>query len=76
MKEILESVPEFHELQETYSTHINLTKMCMSIFDSFKLSKIANLEQSLVLKTTSDGDQIDDNVISELVEILSDQELE
>ncbi|PVU96800.1 hypothetical protein BB559_002255 [Furculomyces boomerangus] len=76
MKKILESIPEFQELQDTYSTHINLTKMCMSIFDSFGLSEIGSIEQDLVTGVTPDGDRITDDIDADLIRVLANHEME
>ncbi|KAF2671845.1 Sec1 family protein [Microthyrium microscopicum] len=47
IKDMLAGLPQFQEMKEAYSLHLNMAQDCMNIFQEHKLSDLSALEQTL-----------------------------
>ncbi|KAF1814193.1 Sec1-like protein [Eremomyces bilateralis CBS 781.70] len=47
IKDMLAGLPQFQEMKDAYTLHINMAEGCMEIFQKHKLPEIALLEQTL-----------------------------
>jgi len=45
IKDMLAGLPQFQELKEAYSLHLNMAQECMNIFQKHKLPDLASVEQ-------------------------------
>lgn len=71
IKDMLAGLPQFQELKEAYSLHLNMAQECMNIFESQKLPDIASVEQTL--STGLDEDyRKPKNITDQLVRLLDE----
>lgn len=71
LKDTLQALPQFHELKDKFSVHIDLCQKCNNIFSKNNLSSIAGIEQDLITGLTPDG-VVPKNIIMNMVPLLDD----
>ncbi|KAI9189265.1 syntaxin binding protein 1 [Blastocladiella emersonii ATCC 22665] len=74
MKDMLAAMPQFQEMKQKYSVHINLSQECMNIFERRKLADTAAIEQNMATGETADGGK-PKNLVSDMVPLLDDPAL-
>ncbi|ORZ37150.1 Sec1-like protein [Catenaria anguillulae PL171] len=74
LKDTLAAMPQFQEMKQKYSIHINLAQECMTMFERKKLNETAMIEQNLACNELPDGGK-PKNIVSDLVPILDDPAL-
>ena len=52
MRDMLATLPQFQEMRDQFSLHLNLAEKCMEIFEEKKLLEVGLLEQ-VILKVVS-----------------------
>ena len=76
MKDTLSALPEFQEMKQKFSLHINICQECKEKFETRNLTAIATIEQDLATGETSDGKPVKPAMIVQaLVPILYDQKV-
>ncbi|KAF8519040.1 Sec1-like protein [Hysterangium stoloniferum] len=71
MKDMLASLPQYQEMREKFSLHLNMAQECMSIFEKEKLPLAANMCATGV---TADG-KTPKHLVEELVPLLDSNEI-
>jgi len=74
MSEAMKSMPQYKEMLDKYSLHINLSTTAMKIFDEQQLKKIASVEQDMATGEDAEGNPTK-NVISAMPPILTDESI-
>jgi len=74
IKDMLAGLPQFQELKEAYSLHLNMAQECMNIFQHHKLPDIASVEQSLATGLDEDFRK-PKNLADQLVRLLDDESI-
>jgi syntaxin-binding protein 1 len=69
IKDMLAGLPQFQELKEAYSLHLNMAQECMNSFQANKLDDVASLEQSLATGLDEDFKK-PKNLADQLVRLL------
>ncbi|KAI9780253.1 MAG: vacuolar sorting protein VPS33/slp1 [Geoglossum umbratile] len=72
IKDMLAGLPQFQELKESYSLHLNMAQECMNIFQKHKLPDIASVEQTLATGLDEDYRK-PKNLADDLVRLLDDE---
>ena len=71
MKDTLSALPEFQEMKEKFSLHINICQECTSLFERNKLVQVAGIEQDVVTGETAEG-KATKALLSNIVPVLND----
>ncbi|KAI9145008.1 Sec1-like protein [Paraphysoderma sedebokerense] len=71
MRDTLAAMPQYQELKQKYSVHINMAQQCMDLFEKRKLAKSAAVEQDMATGETADG-SVPKNIVTEMVPLLDD----
>ncbi|KAJ3374088.1 vacuolar sorting protein VPS33/slp1 [Allomyces arbusculus] len=74
MKDVLAAMPQFQELKQKYTIHINLSQECMNAFNRRKLNQVGEIEQDLSTGEKADGSKIK-NVVNDMVPLLNDSSI-
>ena len=74
IKDMLAGLPQFQELKEAYSLHLNMAQECMNIFQHHKLPDIASVEQSLATGLDEDFRK-PKNLADQIVRLLDDESI-
>ncbi|RDW69723.1 Sec1-like protein [Coleophoma cylindrospora] len=74
IKDMLAGLPQFQEMKEAYSLHLNMAQECMNIFQRNKLPDIASVEQSLGTGLDEDFRK-PKNLADQLVRLLDDEDI-
>jgi len=74
MSEAMQAMPQYKEMLDKYSLHINMSTSAMKIFEEHQLKKIAFLEQDMSTGEDAEGAPVK-NVISAMPPILTDKEV-
>ncbi|KAH0556221.1 hypothetical protein GP486_005850 [Trichoglossum hirsutum] len=85
IKDMLAGLPQFQELKEAYSLHLNMAQECMNIFQAHKLADLASVEQAGALtslaKTKTLATGLDEdyrkpkNLADQAVRLLDDESI-
>jgi len=71
MSDAMKAMPQYQEMLNKYSLHINMSNECMRMFGQRSLAKIAALEQDMATGEDSEGRAVR-NFLSNLPAILTD----
>jgi len=71
MSDAMKAMPQYKEMLEKYSLHINMTQHCMAAFNERHLSKIAAIEQDMAIGEDAEGKPTK-NIISSMSQFLTD----
>jgi syntaxin-binding protein 1 len=71
MKETISALPQFQEMKQKYSIHINVCQECKTLFEKRKLDAVAAFEQDISTGLTVEGKQ-PRNAMIDLVPLLLD----
>ncbi|KAJ2850044.1 syntaxin binding protein 1 [Coemansia brasiliensis] len=75
MKAVLSELPEFKQLQKSYSLHIDLASKCLEIINRNSLAIVADFEQAITGRTAT-GEYVDRTYLeTRLISFLDDNEL-
>ncbi|KAI9223501.1 Sec1-like protein [Blastocladiella britannica] len=74
LKDTLAAMPQFQEMKQKYSIHINLTQECMNSIQRHKLVEVGDIEQTMATGETSEGAK-PKNLVSDMVPLLDDPAL-
>lgn len=74
IKDMLAGLPQFQELKEAYSLHLNMAQECMNIFQRQKLPDLASVEQSLATGLDEDYRK-PKNIADQMVRLLDDESI-
>ncbi|RIB13678.1 Sec1-like protein [Gigaspora rosea] len=55
MKKMLATLPQFQDMKDKYSVHLNIAQECMNVFENERLPDIATIEQNCATGYTPDG---------------------
>ncbi|CAB4431521.1 unnamed protein product [Rhizophagus irregularis] len=55
MKKMLATLPQFQNMKEKFSVHLNIAQECMSLFERERLAETATMEQNCATGHTADG---------------------
>ncbi|KAH0547761.1 hypothetical protein FGG08_000018 [Glutinoglossum americanum] len=72
IKAMLAGLPQFQELKEAYSLHLNMAQECMDIFQKHKLPDLASVEQTLATGLDEDYRK-PKNLADDVVRLLDDE---
>lgn len=72
MADMLASLPQYKEMKEKYSLHINLAQKCMNLFEQKKLPLTAAVEQSCATGSTPEG-KVPKTLVEDMVPLLDDR---
>lgn len=71
IKDMMAGLPQFQEMKEAYSLHLNMTQQAMDHFEHHKLPDLASVEQSLATGLDEDGKK-PKNILVEVARLLDD----
>ncbi|KAK2730333.1 Sec1 family protein [Colletotrichum kahawae] len=71
IRDMLAGLPQFQEMKEAYSLHLNMAQEAMNIFQHHKLPDIASVEQSLATGLDEDFKK-PKNILDQVVRLLDD----
>jgi len=74
MSEAIRGMPQYQEMLDKYSLHINMSGKAMEIFKKKDLARLAGIEQDMSTGEDSDG-KVAKNLMSNLPPILGDPEV-
>ncbi|KAF8587822.1 Sec1-like snare protein [Ramaria rubella] len=74
MKDMLAGLPQYQEMREKFSLHLNMAQECMSIFEQQKLPAAASVEQNCATGTTAEG-KAPKHLVEEMVPLLDSNEI-
>jgi len=74
MAEAMKAMPQYKEMLDKYSLHINMSTEAMKVFEEHQLKKIAYLEQDMSTGEDAEGNPVK-NVISGMPPILTDENI-
>ncbi|KAI0686679.1 Sec1-like protein [Cytidiella melzeri] len=74
MKDLLANLPQFQEMREKFSLHLNMAEGCMNIFDTKKLANVAMVEQNCATGMTASGGT-PKHLVEEMVPLLDSRDL-
>ncbi|PRP79539.1 Sec1-like family protein [Planoprotostelium fungivorum] len=75
MSDAMKAMPQYKEMLDKYSLHINMSQQCMTVFNEKHLADIAGLEQDMATGEDSEGKPVK-NIISGLPRLLTLPEAE
>ncbi|KAK4199645.1 putative syntaxin-binding protein 2 [Triangularia verruculosa] len=71
IRDMLAGLPQFQEMKAAYSLHLTMSQEAMNIFQKFKLSEVASVEQTLATGLDEDLKK-PKNVLDQVVRLLDD----
>ncbi|CCF33574.1 Sec1 family protein [Colletotrichum higginsianum] len=71
IRDMLAGLPQFQEMKEAYSLHLNMAQEAMNIFEKHKLPDIASIEQTLATGLDEDFKK-PKNILDQVVRLLDD----
>lgn len=71
IKDMMAGLPQFQEMKEMYSLHMNMAQACMDIFQTHKLNELSPIEQSMATGLDEDNRK-PKNVLETVVRLLDD----
>lgn len=74
IKDMLAGLPQFQEMKEAYSLHLNMAQECMNVFERQGLPDIASLEQNLATGLDEDFKK-PKNSAQQLIPLLDDDRI-
>ncbi|KAL2262670.1 hypothetical protein VTK26DRAFT_492 [Humicola hyalothermophila] len=74
IRDMLAGLPQFQEMKQAYSLHLSMAQESMNIFQRFKLSDLASIEQTLATGLDEDHKK-PKNVLDQVVRILDDRDV-
>ncbi|KAF9171456.1 vacuolar sorting protein VPS33/slp1 [Mortierella sp. AD011] len=74
MKDQLANLPQYQDTKAKYSTHIDMAKECMKIFEKFKINELGLVEQQLATGETVDG-HLPKQIMAEMAPFLDDPQV-
>ncbi|RFU26605.1 hypothetical protein B7463_g9740, partial [Scytalidium lignicola] len=74
IKDMLAGLPQFQELKEAYSLHLNMAQECMNIFQKHKLPDLASVEQTLATGL-DETYRKPKNIADQMVRLLDDENI-
>ncbi|KIJ55031.1 hypothetical protein M422DRAFT_64178 [Sphaerobolus stellatus SS14] len=74
MKDMLANLPQYQEMREKFSLHLNMAQECMEIFEKQKLPAAASVEQSCATGMTAEG-KTPKHLVEEMVPLLDSREI-
>eukprot|EP00276_Gloeochaete_wittrockiana_P002319 CAMPEP_0184675198 /NCGR_PEP_ID=MMETSP0308-20130426/87656_1 /TAXON_ID=38269 /ORGANISM="Gloeochaete witrockiana, Strain SAG 46.84" /LENGTH=629 /DNA_ID=CAMNT_0027122881 /DNA_START=157 /DNA_END=2046 /DNA_ORIENTATION=+ len=72
MSNAVRELPQYRELLNKYSLHLNLAKECMQKFQEQKLERMAAVEQDMSTGEDAEGNPATKGIVSSMLPILSD----
>lgn len=72
IKTMLAGLPQFQEMKEAYSLHLNMATASMDIFQKHQLSELASLEQTLAMGMDEDYKK-PKNVVDQTIRMLDEE---
>ncbi|RYP16843.1 hypothetical protein DL765_004864 [Monosporascus sp. GIB2] len=72
IKDMMAGLPQFQEMKETYSLHMNMAQACMDIFQNHKLNELSPIEQTMATGVDEDNRKAK-NVLETVVRLLDDE---
>ncbi|KAG4086819.1 Sec1-like protein [Neocallimastix lanati (nom. inval.)] len=69
LKDTIQALPQYQEMKDKFSVHIDLCQRCNNIFSKNNLTDIAKIEQNLITGVTAEGN-IPKNIIMDMVPLL------
>lgn len=72
IKDMMAGLPQFQEMKETYSLHMNMAQACMDIFQTHKLNELSPIEQNMATGLDEDNRK-PKNVLDAIVRLLDDE---
>ncbi|RYP07471.1 hypothetical protein DL764_002478 [Monosporascus ibericus] len=72
IKDMMAGLPQFQEMKETYSLHMNMAQACMDVFQSHKLNELSPIEQTMATGLDEDNRK-PKNVLETVVRLLDDE---
>jgi len=73
MNQAVQELPEYKEMMEKHSQHLQIARLCMHKLESQQLLKCADLEQTLVTKVDKEANEVSKAVMcSKLIALVSD----
>ncbi|KAH8075867.1 Sec1-like protein [Cristinia sonorae] len=73
MKDMLAGLPQFQEMRERFSLHLNMAQECMTIFERDRLPVIGNVEQNCATGLTAEG-KTPKTLVEEMVPLLDSRD--
>ncbi|KAK0735720.1 Sec1-like protein [Apiosordaria backusii] len=74
IRDMLAGLPQFQEMKQAYSLHLTMAQEAMNIFQKFKLSDIASVEQTLATGLDEDLKK-PKNILDQVVRLLDDPDV-
>lgn len=74
IRDMLAGLPQFQEMKQAYSLHLTMAQEAMNIFQKFKLSEVASVEQTLATGLDEDLKK-PKNILDQVVRLLDDQDV-
>eukprot|EP00002_Diphylleia_rotans_P007281 TRINITY_DN1679_c0_g1_i1.p1 TRINITY_DN1679_c0_g1~~TRINITY_DN1679_c0_g1_i1.p1 ORF type:complete len:623 (-),score=137.85 TRINITY_DN1679_c0_g1_i1:324-2192(-) len=74
MSEAIRKMPQFQEMMNRYSLHLNMTEKCMDQFRAQTLEPIAGLEQDIATGETASGGPVK-NVVQSFMNVLTSNQM-
>eukprot|EP00013_Stygamoeba_regulata_P018891 CAMPEP_0177655338 /NCGR_PEP_ID=MMETSP0447-20121125/14904_1 /TAXON_ID=0 /ORGANISM="Stygamoeba regulata, Strain BSH-02190019" /LENGTH=541 /DNA_ID=CAMNT_0019159231 /DNA_START=187 /DNA_END=1812 /DNA_ORIENTATION=+ len=74
MSEMIQKLPQFQELKNKYSLHLDIATKCMAAFHERKMMTVAALEQNMATGEDEDGKKVK-KIKQALLPVLSDSEV-
>ncbi|RYP66357.1 hypothetical protein DL771_007863 [Monosporascus sp. 5C6A] len=71
IKDMMAGLPQFQEMKETYSLHMNMAEACMDFFQNHKLNDLSPIEQTMATGLDEDNRK-PKNVLETVVRLLDD----
>ncbi len=71
IKDMMAGLPQFQEMKETYSLHMNMAQACMDRFQNQKLSELSAIEQTMATGLDEDNRK-PKNILDAVVRLLDD----
>jgi len=75
IKDTIQALPQFHEMKDKFSVHIDLCQKCNNIFSKTNLSDIAKIEQDLITGLTAEG-TVPKNIVMNMVPLLDNPDVD
>jgi len=75
LKDVVQAMPQFHEIKDKFAIHIDLCQRCNNIFSKNNISSIAEIEQNLITGLTFEG-SVPKNIIMNMVSILDNPDVD
>lgn len=72
IKDMMAGLPQFQEMKETYSLHMNMAQACMDLFQHRKLNELSPIEQNMATGLDEDNRK-PKHVLEAVVRLLDDE---